>query len=98
MKPIGTVGKIKITENGMIANVKLDNTFNNRVFMEVYKLEDRIIFLEFKYARLEEMRKELEDKNSIWLAKSFFILQKKIQKEIKSLQKTIKNYGKLYKL
>ena len=98
MTPIGTVGKIKITENGMIANVKLDNTFNNRVFMEVYRLEDRIIDLEFKYVRLEEMRKELEDKNFNWLAKSYMILQKKIQKEIRSIQKTIKNYGKLYQL
>jgi hypothetical protein len=98
MTPIGTVGKIKITENSMIANVKLDNTFNNRVFMEVYRLEDRIIDLEFKYVRLEEMRKELEDKNFNWLAKSYMILQKKIQKEIRSIQKTIKNYGKLYQL
>lgn len=98
MTPIGIVGKIKITENGMIANVKLDNTFNNRVFMEVYRLEDRIIDLEFKYVRLEEMRKELEDKNFNWLAKSYMILQKKIQKEIRSIQKTIKNYGKLYQL
>jgi hypothetical protein len=27
MTPIGTVGKIKITENGMIANVKLYDSY-----------------------------------------------------------------------
>jgi phage host-nuclease inhibitor protein Gam len=97
MERIGTVGKIKITKEGMIADVKLDNNFRNRVFMEVYKLEDRIIDLEFKYARLEEMKKELEAKNSTFLVKSFIIIQKKIKKEIKSLQKTIKLYCKIYK-
>ena len=97
MEKIGTLGKIKITDDGMIANIKLDNTFNNKVFMEVYKLEDKIFDLEFKYMRLEEMRKECETNNLIWLANSFLITQKKIKKQIKSFQKTIKLYGKLYK-
>ena len=97
MEKIGTLGKIKITEDGMIANVNLDNTFNNKVFMEVYKLEDKIFDLEFKYMRLEEMKKECESNNLTWLANSFLITQKKIKKQIKSFEKTIKLYGKLYK-
>ena len=97
MEKIGTLGKIKITEDGMIANVNLDNTFNNKVFMEVYKLEDKIFDLEFKYMRLEEMRREIKDKDLEWLDNCYVITQKKIKKQIRSLAKTIKLYGKLYK-
>lgn len=97
MEKIGTLGKIKITEDGMIANVNLDNTFNIMVFMEVYKLEDKIFDLEFKYMRLEEMRREIKDKDLEWLDNCYISVQKKIKKQIRSLAKTIKLYGKLYK-
>lgn len=96
MTPIGTVGKIKITEDGMIANVKLDNTLRNKVLIEIYKLEDKIIKLEFKYFGLEQLKKGLDDENSVWLKNTFSKTQKKIQKEINSIKRTIKNYGKLF--
>ena len=41
------------------------------------------------------MIKEIEGKNLIWLEKSYKLLQKKIDKEIKNLKRTIKNYGKI---
>lgn len=97
MEKIGIIGSIKISENGMIANVKLDNTYRNNIIIEIYKIEDRILFLEFKYYRIGEMIKEIEDKNLIWLEKSYKLLQRKIDKEIRSLKRTIKNYGKLLK-
>lgn len=96
MGNIGTIGSIKVTENGMIANINLDNTFRNKVIIEIYKLEDRISMLEFKYLGIEQMKKDLDADKNAWLIKAFSSLQKKIQKEIKSLQKTIRNYGKLF--
>ena len=95
MEKIGTVGKIKITENGMIANVILDNTYRNKILIEIYKLEDRIIFLEFKYAGLEQLKNGLDDEKSLWLKKTFTIAQNKIQKEINSIRRTIKKISKL---
>lgn len=95
MEKIGTIGKIKITKNGMIANVKLDNTYRNKVLIEIYKLEDRILFLEFKYAGLEQLKEGLDDEKSAWLKKTFTMAQKKIQKEINSIKRTLKNISKL---
>lgn len=95
MEKIGTIGKIKITKNGMIANVKLDNTYRNKVLIEIYKLEDRILFLEFKYAGLEQLKEGLDDEKSVWLKKTFTIAQNKIQKEINSIKRTLKNITKL---
>lgn len=95
MEKIGTVGKIKITENGMIANIKLDNTYRNKVLIEIYKLEDRILILEFKYAGLEQLKAGLDDEKSAWLKKTFTMAQKKIQKEINSIKRTLKNISKL---
>lgn len=95
MEKIGTVGKIKITENGMIANVSLDNTYRNKILIEIYKLEDRILILEFKYAGLEQLKIGLDDEKSAWLKKTFTMAQKKIQKEINSIKRTIKNISKL---
>lgn len=95
MEKIGTIGKIKITNEGMIANVKLDNTYRNNVLIEIYKLEDRILFLEFKYAGLEQLKIGLDDEKSAWLKKTFIMAQKKIQKEINSIKRTLKNISKL---
>lgn len=95
MEKIGTVGKIRITEDGMIANVKLDNTFRNKILMQIYKLEDRILILEFKYVGLEQLKIGLDDENSEWLLKTFTRNQKKIQKEINSIKRTMKKLSKL---
>jgi hypothetical protein len=95
MEKIGTIGKIKITNEGMIANVKLDNTYRNKVLIEIYKLEDRILILEFKYAGLEQLKIGLDDEKSAWLKKTFTMAQKKIQKEINSIKRTLKNISKL---
>lgn len=97
MTPIGTVGKIRITKNGMIANINLDNTLRNKILIDIYKLEDRILMLEFKYVGLEQLKQGLDDEKSAWLKKTFTIAQNKIQKEINSIKRSIKNYGKLYK-
>lgn len=96
MTPIGTVGKIKITQDGMIANINLDNTLRNKILIDIYKLEDRILILEFKYVGLEQLKKGLDDEKLVWLKNTFSKNQKKIQKEINSIKRTIKNYGKLF--
>lgn len=95
MEKIGTVGKIRITEDGMIANVKLNNTFRNKILMQIYKLEDRILTLEFKYVGLEQLKIGLDDEKSEWLIKTFTRNQKKIQKEINSIKRTIKKLSKV---
>lgn len=95
MEKIGTIGKVKITEDGMIANVNLDNTYRNKVLIEIYKLEDRILILEFKYVGLEQLKNGLDDEKSLWLKKTFTIAQNKIQKEINSIRRTIKKISKL---
>ncbi len=95
MEKIGTIGKIKITEDGMIANVNLDNTYKNKVLIEIFKLEDRILMLEFKYVGLEQLKIGLDDEKSIWLKKTFTMAQKEIQKEINSIKRRIKNISKL---
>jgi hypothetical protein len=95
MKPIGTVGKIKVTENGMIANVSLDNTLRNKVLMNIYTLEDKIFFIDFKRVGILEIIKELEQRNCPLTVEALKLTIKKMDKEIKQIQKTMNNLSKL---
>lgn len=95
MKPIATVGKIKITEDGMIANLSLDNTLRNKVLMNIYTLEDKIFFIDFKRVGILEIIKELEQKNCPLIVQSLKLSIKKMDKEIKQIQKSINNLSKL---
>ena len=94
MKPIGTVGKIKVTENGMIANVSLDNTLRNKVLMNIYTLEDKIFFIDFKRVGILEIIKELEQRNCPLTVEALKLTIKKMDKEIKQIQKTMNNLSK----
>lgn len=95
MKPIGTVGKIKIGENGMIAKVNLDNTLRNKVLMNIYNLEDKIFFIDFKRVGILEIIKELEQRNCSLTVEALKLTIKKMDKEIKQIQKSIKNLSSL---
>ncbi len=95
MKPIGTVGKIKVAENGMITNVTLDNTLRNKVLMNIYTLEDKIFFIDFKRVGILEIIKELEQRNCPLTVKALKLTIKKMDKEIKQIQKTMNNLSKL---
>ena len=94
MKPIGTVGKIKITENGMICNVNLDSTMKNTILVNIYTLEDKIFFIDFKRVGILEIIKELEQKNCPLTVKALKLTIKKMDKEIKQIQKTMNNLSK----
>jgi hypothetical protein len=95
MKPIGTIGKIKVTENGMIAKVSLDNTLRNKVLINIYTLEDKIFFIDFKRVGILEIIKELEQKNCPLTVEALKLTIKKMDKEIKQIQKTMNNLSKL---
>lgn len=90
MEPIGTVGKIKITENGMIANVNLDNSSKSNFMIYLLKLEDRQFNLEFKYADIQKMRQDFNTMGYIEIDLALSRVQNKIQKEIKIIKRLIK--------
>lgn len=94
MKPIGTVGKIKIAEDGLIAKVTIDNTLRNKVLINIYNLEDKIFFIDFKRIGILEIIKELEQRNCPLTVKSLKLTIKKMDKEIKEIQKSINNLSK----
>ena len=95
MEPIATIAGIKITENGMIANVNLNNSRFNKIMVELYRLEDKVLMLEFKYTTIVQLIKDLTDYNCLETAKALTNSNKKLFKEIKGLKKTIKNLSKL---
>lgn len=94
-EPIGVLAGFRIKDNGMIANIKLNNSLRNDVLLNIFKLEDRIFFLQFKEIGISEMIKELKEKECHLTAKSLELTQKNIKKEIKSITKTMKNLSKL---
>ncbi len=95
MTPIATLGKIKVSENGIIANVKLDDTFRNKLLLEFFRIEDRLVNLEFKYATNIITIKEFKLIGNIETAKLLEAAQISINKEIISLRKTLKKLSKL---
>jgi hypothetical protein len=91
MTPIGTVGKIKITEDGMIANVKINDTLRYKVIKNIYNLEDKIFFIEFKRIGLLEIIRELDKRNCSLTVEALKHTIKKMDKEIKEIRKSIKH-------
>lgn len=92
---IGEVASIKIKDNGMIANISLDNTRRNEIMFHLFAFEDRIFFLEFKVIGLSEMIKEIDEKNLPYLVKTLEISKKKMEKEIRGLKRTMNKIAKL---
>jgi phospholipid N-methyltransferase len=92
---IENIAGFKISENGMIANIELNNDLRNKVLLNLFKLEDKIFFLEFKSIAISELIKELKERQCDLIVKSLELTQKKIKKEIKEINKTMKNLSKL---
>lgn len=90
METIGTVGKIKITDKGMIANVNLNNDYRNNLMLLLFKLEDKQFKLDFKYADIQRIREEIKQMGYTEIDLALFRVQKKILKEIKSIKKIMK--------
>lgn len=90
MTPIGTVGKIKITEDGMIANVNLDNSKRSDLMLHLFKLEDRQFKLEFNYVDIQKIREEIKTLGYEQIDKDLLRVQKKIDKEVKFIKKLMK--------
>lgn len=95
MTPIATLDKIKIGKNGMIANIKLEDTYRNKLLLEFYRIEDRLMNLEFKYATNLITINEFKLIGNIETAKLLEAAQISINKEIISLRKTLKKLSKL---
>ena len=89
-EPIGTLGVIKITENGMIANVNLDSSYRSDLMIKLFQLEDRQFKLEFKYTDLQRVREELYSMGYTHLDKDILRVQKKIEAEIKFIKRVMK--------
>lgn len=95
MKHIGKVTELQIKDNGLIAKVSLENTLKNEIMFNMFQLEDKIFFIEFKRIRILEMIKELEDKNSPMLIEALNFVINKMDKEIHDLRKSISNLSKI---
>ena len=95
MKPIGKVTELQIKDDGMIAKVSFENTLRNEIMFNMFQLEDKIFFIEFKRIRILEMIKELEDKNSPMLIEALNFVINKMDKEIYDLRKSISNLSKI---
>jgi len=95
METIGKIKSVKINKDGMIAKISLDDTLRNKVLLNLFNLEDKIFFLEFKSIGIAEMIKELKEKNCNLTANALEMTQKKIKKEIKEINKSMKNLSKL---
>ena len=94
MTPIGTVGKIKITENGMIANVNLDNSYRSDLMIKLYQLEERQYKLEFKKFDLQRIREEIKSMGYVGMEKILLKVEKQIDAEIKFIQRVMKKLSK----
>jgi hypothetical protein len=94
MTPIGTVGKIKITENGMIANVNLDNSYRSDLMIKLYQLEERQYKLEFKKFDLQRIREEIKSMGYAGMDKLLLKVEKQIDEEIKFLKRVMKKLSK----
>lgn len=95
MEPIGKISGFKIKDNGLIANVKINDTLKYKVIKNIYDLEDRILFIEFKRVAIVQLINEFEQINCPLTAQSLRLSLKKIDKEIKYIKKSIKNLSSI---
>lgn len=91
MEAIGTVGKITISNDGMIAKVNLDNSNRNNLILCLLKLEDRQFNLEFKIADIERIRQDIQKMGYEDVDLALLRAQKKLFKEVKSIKRLMKN-------
>ena len=91
MEAIGTVGKITINNNGMIANVNLNDSNGSNLMFHLLKLEDRQFNLEFKIADIERIRQDIQKMGYKEMDLALLRAQKKIYKEVKVIKRFMKN-------
>ena len=89
MEPIGTLGKIKITENGMIAKVVLNDTKRNMILHKYFILQSKLDMLEFEYLKLMTFAKDHKFAGNLETAKMFENAKPELKKQINKLEKKI---------
>lgn len=89
MEPIGTLGKIKITEKGMIANVVLNDTKRNIILHKYFILQSELDMLEFKYLKFTILAKDNKKVGNLETAKMFESAKPALKKQINKLNKKI---------
>ena len=91
MEAIGTVGKITISNDGMIAKVNLDNSNRSNLILCLLKLEDRQFNLEFKILDIERIRQDIQKMGYENIDLALSRAQKKLHKEVKVIKRLQKN-------
>lgn len=89
MESIGTLGKIKITENGMIANIVLDDTKRNIILHKYFILHSKLDMLNFEYIKFTILAKDNKKAGNLETAKMFENAKPPLKKEINKLNKKI---------
>lgn len=90
--------EFKISGDGlkMLANLSNDNTYLRKIMNILSDLDEKKLFLEWKIIELEKFKKEFNNYKMDELEKQINIIQKKMQKRIKSINTTNKRIAKTF--
>ena len=87
-----TIGKITISNDGMITNLNLNDSNRKNLMFHLLNLEDRQFNLEFKIADIERIRQDIQQMGYTEMDLALSRAQKKIHKEVKIIKRIIKNF------